>query len=44
VVPTEPGEFHIVCNEFCGVGHHLMVGKIIVKPPANTASLAGGVR
>ncbi|MDH3222537.1 MAG: cytochrome C oxidase subunit II, partial [Gemmatimonadota bacterium] len=30
VTPTETGEFHIICNEFCGVGHHLMVGKIIV--------------
>lgn len=35
VTPDETGEFHIVCNEFCGVGHHLMVGKIIVvDPPA----------
>ena len=32
VVPNEPGEFHIICNEFCGIGHHLMVGKIIVEP------------
>lgn len=30
VTPTVTGEFHIVCNEFCGVGHHLMVGKVIV--------------
>ena len=30
VTPSEAGEFHIVCNEFCGVGHHLMVGKVIV--------------
>ena len=44
VVPTEVGEFQIVCNEFCGVGHHLMVGKIIVKAPSRTAGLAGGGR
>ncbi len=30
VTPTEAGEFEIICNEFCGVGHHLMVGKVIV--------------
>ncbi len=29
--PTSAGEFAIVCNEFCGVGHHTMIGKIIVK-------------
>ena len=30
IVPNEAGEFHVMCNEFCGIGHHLMVGKIIV--------------
>ncbi|MBI2927923.1 MAG: cytochrome C oxidase subunit II [Verrucomicrobia bacterium] len=29
--PTAPGTYPIVCNEFCGVGHQQMVGKIIVK-------------
>ena len=24
------GEYGIVCNEFCGPGHHLMVGKLYV--------------
>ncbi len=28
--PTSTGEFYVVCNEFCGIGHHLMIGKIIV--------------
>lgn len=28
--PTEAGEYKIVCNEFCGIGHHTMLGKIIV--------------
>jgi len=32
ITPTESGEFRIVCNEFCGVGHHLMVGRIEVVP------------
>lgn len=31
IVPTESGEFPIICNEFCGIGHHLMVGKIHVE-------------
>jgi cytochrome c oxidase subunit II len=31
MTPQEPGEYTIVCNEFCGVGHHLMVGKLIVE-------------
>ena len=25
------GEYLIVCNEFCGLGHHLMQGKLIVE-------------
>ena len=28
--PTSAGEFSIVCNEFCGIGHHLMTGRLIV--------------
>lgn len=28
--PTSTGDFRIICNEFCGVGHHTMVGKIEV--------------
>lgn len=31
IVPTKTGEFTVVCNEFCSLGHHTMVGKIIVK-------------
>jgi cytochrome c oxidase subunit 2 len=31
LTPTEAGEFSIVCNEFCGIGHHNMIGKIYVK-------------
>jgi len=26
-----PGVYHIVCHEFCGVGHQAMQGKIIVE-------------
>ena len=31
LTPTEVGEFGIICNEFCGIGHHIMTGKIYVK-------------
>lgn len=31
LTPTEAGEYPILCNEFCGIGHHRMVGKLIVK-------------
>lgn len=30
VTPTMSGEYTIVCNEFCGIGHHQMTGKIVV--------------
>ena len=31
VTPTRAGEYSILCNEFCGIGHHTMTGKIIVE-------------
>ena len=42
VRPSTTGEFQILCNEFCGIGHHLMVGKVIVV--AKPADVAGGPR
>lgn len=27
----EPGEYPYICNEYCGVGHHTMEGKVIVE-------------
>lgn len=30
ITPEETGEFSLVCNEFCGLGHHVMTGKIAV--------------
>lgn len=29
--PDKPGEYLIVCNEYCGLGHHQMVGRIHVE-------------
>lgn len=31
MTPTTSGEYSIVCNEFCGLGHHTMAGRLIVK-------------
>jgi cytochrome c oxidase subunit 2 len=31
ITPTSAGEFSIICNEFCGIGHHLMTGRLIVE-------------
>lgn len=28
----EPGEYRLTCNEYCGIGHHNMMGRIIVVP------------
>lgn len=30
LTPEGVGEYGVVCNEFCGIGHHQMVGKIYV--------------
>ncbi len=30
ITPDETGEFPIICNEYCGLGHHLMTGLIVV--------------
>ena len=27
-----PGTYHIICNEFCGIEHQAMIGRIIVDP------------
>ena len=31
VTPNQSGQFSIVCNEFCGINHHTMVGRMYVK-------------
>ncbi len=30
VTPTAPGQFSIVCNEYCGINHHTMVSRLYV--------------
>jgi cytochrome c oxidase subunit 2 len=39
ITPNEAGDYRIICNEFCGIAHHVMVGKILVVDPQQTASL-----
>ena len=31
VTPTTAGDFRLLCNEYCGIGHHLMTVKLVVK-------------
>jgi cytochrome c oxidase subunit 2 len=38
LTPTESGEFWIICNEFCGFGHHTMTGKIYVTERRQAAA------
>ncbi len=37
LTPTSSGTFSVVCNEFCGVGHHTMLGRIHVVEPGATS-------
>jgi cytochrome c oxidase subunit 2 len=30
ITPETSGEFGIVCNEYCGIGHHTMLGRMYV--------------
>jgi cytochrome c oxidase subunit 2 len=36
------GEYLIVCNEYCGLGHHDMFATLIVEEPAAAASAGSG--
>lgn len=29
---TKPGTYHFFCHEYCGAGHHVMGGELIVEP------------
>jgi len=31
ITPTQAGDYRVICNEFCGIGHHLMTGQILVE-------------
>jgi len=42
VRPNASGDFRIICNEFCGIGHHIMVGRVIVEDRPTLAARGGG--
>jgi cytochrome c oxidase subunit 2 len=48
VRPNTSGDFRIMCNEFCGIGHHMMVGRVIVDDApavaATPTATTGGAR
>lgn len=31
LTPTEEGEYDILCEELCGIGHHTMQGRVVVE-------------
>ena len=33
-----PGDYLLICHEFCGTGHHAMHGRVIVDPAAPVAT------
>ncbi len=39
--PNKTGVYNITCNEYCGLGHHVMTGKIYVIDTANNVVLDG---
>jgi cytochrome c oxidase subunit 2 len=44
VTPNASGDFRIICNEFCGIGHHTMVGRVIVEDAPAAAARGGAAR
>lgn len=38
------GEYLVVCNEYCGLGHHNMYARLIVEDDVAAAAGAGGER
>jgi cytochrome c oxidase subunit II len=31
ITPNQSGTYSVVCNEYCGINHHTMVGRVYVK-------------
>jgi cytochrome c oxidase subunit 2 len=40
---AQPGEYLVACNEYCGVGHHEMYGKLIVVPKEQWIPPSGSI-
>jgi cytochrome c oxidase subunit 2 len=41
--PTQTGEFHLFCAEYCGTNHSGMVGKVVVMEPEDYQAWLSGV-
>ena len=41
-LPTEPGRYHLFCDQFCGTGHATMVGSVVVMPADEHAAWLRG--
>lgn len=39
---NEPGEFLFVCHEYCGIGHHVMHGRVIIHEDSVADASEGG--
>lgn len=42
ITPNASGDLRIVCNEFCGIGHHSMIGRLIVVDESSDAVTYAG--
>ncbi|HEX6927271.1 MAG TPA: cytochrome c oxidase subunit II [Longimicrobiaceae bacterium] len=36
---SEPGEHLLLCHEYCGLGHHVMYGRVLVEEPGTDIPL-----
>jgi len=41
--PTQPGEYHLFCAEYCGTDHSRMIGRIVVMEDIDYQKWLGGV-
>lgn len=35
---AEPGEYLLICHEYCGIAHHTMAGRVIVEPSSEVVA------
>jgi cytochrome c oxidase subunit 2 len=42
ITPNKAGDYRVICNEYCGIGHHLMTGKVLVTPAKTAAASRQG--
>jgi cytochrome c oxidase subunit 2 len=44
VTPTQTGTYHLFCDQYCGMGHSQMVGKVIVMEPEEYDAWLDGLK